>query len=243
MSEGVPYIPLAVYSKFGNIEGEIILPRNLIMTYISEETIGKTGDYKFIPYKTTVKHMKITKLNDEINNNKIIHMSEPSSPPPSHKEEKIEKKNEPSPPPQVKVTTPVQNASPSSYTPQDGKRCKKGTRKINGRCRKPGAAAAIATEKPVPIKENPIPVDASPSSYTPQTGKRCKKGTRKVNGRCRKTDAAEPIPAAAAAADNVAAAVSKCKSDEEVSEKTGKCIKKCPPGKVRNNTTGRCKNA
>ena len=84
VGEGIPYLPLDKYSKAGPLEGEVILPRDLVMTYINDETIGKTGKYDFLSYKTLVRHMKITKLNDTITDKKIIDMSEPII----HKEEK-----------------------------------------------------------------------------------------------------------------------------------------------------------
>ena len=146
VGEGISYLPLDNYSKAGSLEGEVLLPRNLVMTYIEDETIGKTGQYKrlYPDYKTTVRHMKITKLNDTISDNKMIDIGEPIM----HKEEEKpisplkEKKKS------IKITQKKKEPLPINICPEGcvainsikivnsvepknekTKRCPKGTRK------------------------------------------------------------------------------------------------------------------
>ena len=125
IGEGIPYMPMEIYSKYA--EDEILLPRNLVMTYIKDEPIRKKDKYKFIPYKTIIRHMKITKLNNEISNNKIIGISEPIV----HKEEKS--------------VSPIKETEEKIHNVIKKKRCPNGTRKNkDGLCIK-------KTKKNVPL--------------------------------------------------------------------------------------------
>ena len=147
VGEGISYLPLEKYSQSGSHEGEVLLPRNLVMTYIGDETIGKTGKYKDVfPYQTTLRHMKITKLNDTIPNNKMIDMSEPII-----KEGEVKEKNKK----KIKITKKKRELSQVNKCPEGcvainnvikeqsvepenkRKRCPKGTRKNkDGLCEK-----------------------------------------------------------------------------------------------------------
>lgn len=79
----------------------------------------------------------------------------------------------------------------------------------------------------------------------PKTGrciKRCAPGTvRNPNTmRCIKGAPATKKSATVAKKSASATKKNKCKADQEINPKTGRCIKKCAPGTIRNPNTGRC---
>jgi hypothetical protein len=166
VGEGISYLPLERYSKAGPLEGEVLLPRNLVMTYMYDETIGKTGKHKWLSYKTTVRHMKITKLNDTISDKKMIDMSEPII----HKEEK--------PVSPIKENTKI----PVSPTKEKKKRTQK-NKKLS--------PTGICPEGCIPINsvikeqivegftESLAPIEAAQNEPNKEKKKRCPKGTRK----------------------------------------------------------------
>jgi hypothetical protein len=75
IAKDIPFINMGYYSKFGNNEQEVLLPRGLIMTYIGdEEDTHVLGQFKF---KYTIKNVQITKLNEDIKTNVLEDMGEP----------------------------------------------------------------------------------------------------------------------------------------------------------------------
>jgi len=61
----IPFINLASFSKFGAREAEVLLPRDLIMTYLDDEVKSETYTYgyqKEKKYTWHIKNMRITRL-------------------------------------------------------------------------------------------------------------------------------------------------------------------------------------
>jgi hypothetical protein len=189
VGEGISYLPLDKYSKAGSIEAEVLLPRNLVMTYIEDETIGKTGQYKrlFPDYKLTVRHMKITKLNDTISDNKIIDMGEPII----HKEEKPVspiKENTISDKKMIDMGEPIMHKEEKPVSPIKEtikilvKRIKE---KKNKTQKNKESLISICPEGCIPINDVIKEQTVEPNS---ENKKRCPKGTRKnKDGLCVKT--------------------------------------------------------
>ena len=174
IGEGIPYIIMDNFSKFGALESEILLPRNLIMTYISDEltTIKK---YWYMAPKTIIRNMKITKLNDNIKPNVIADMGEPI-----HNEIIAEEiKNDAI----KKADSPNKIVEKIQIVEEDKKkRCPKGTKKNKqGICVKTrSSTSSLRRPTPIPIQKH----DSEGVTFT-SSNKKCPEGTvRKLQFFC-----------------------------------------------------------
>jgi hypothetical protein len=210
IGEGIPYIIMDNFSKFGAMESEILLPRNLVMTYISDE-LTTVKDYWYMNPKTVIRNMKITKLNDNIKPNVVVDMGEPL--------------------PQEIIAEGIQNDvnnkedSPKKIVEEDKKkRCPKGTKKNKqGICVKTGSStASLLRPASIPMQKH----DSEEVTFK-DSNKKCPEGTvRKLQFVC------ETIP------NKNVEVILKYLHDKKKSPELEK-IKRCPKG-TRKNKQGTC---
>ena len=183
IGKDIPFINMGYYSKFGNNEQEVLLPRGLIMTYIGDEedthVIGK------FTFKYTIKNVQITKLNEDIKTNVLEDMGEPIT----EEIRAIDNKKT------IEEKKIIDKKTIEEKKIIDKKeRCPKGTRKNKQGICEPTKAdklqiiktPSLKLESPsLKLKSPSLKLDTPTHSLKIEKKKRCPKGTRKnKQGEC-----------------------------------------------------------
>ena len=194
IGKDIPFINMGYYSKFGNNEQEVLLPRGLIMTYIGDEedthVIGK------FTFKYTIKNVQITKLNEDIKTNVLEDMGEPIT----EEIRAIDNKKTIEEKKIIDKKTIEEKKIIDKKTIEEKKiidkkeRCPKGTRKNKQGICEPTKAdklqiiktPSLKLESPsLKLKSPSLKLDTPTHSLKIEKKKRCPKGTRKnKQGEC-----------------------------------------------------------